>query len=126
MLVELTVIAPGSTSRLVKRRAQAAGLPPTFLSGHSLRAGYGTAAAGAGVEERKITNVTRHRNLPVLRGYICAATAFNSSTEPQLAMMRARGWSERRRDPASGGSSSRSRTRHRPSARATIATSAPP
>jgi hypothetical protein len=35
-----------------------------------LRAGYATAAAAAGVEERKIANVTRHRSLPVLRGYI--------------------------------------------------------
>jgi hypothetical protein len=47
------------------------------LSGHSLRAGYATAAAAAGVEERKIANVTRHRNLPVLRSYIRAATAFD-------------------------------------------------
>jgi integrase len=29
------------------------------------------------VEERKIANVTPHRNLPVLRGYIRAATAFD-------------------------------------------------
>jgi len=63
---------------IVKRRAQAAGgVPPALLSGHSLRAGYATAAAAAGVEERKIANVTRHRNLPVLRGYIRAATAFD-------------------------------------------------
>jgi hypothetical protein len=31
----------------------------------------------AGVEERKIANVTRRRNLPVLRGYIRAAIAFD-------------------------------------------------
>src|ERR1035437_10089162 len=55
--------------------------PPTFLSGHSLRAGYATAAAAAGVEERKIANVTRHKNLPVLRGYIRAATAFDDVGE---------------------------------------------
>ena len=52
-----------------------------LLSGHSLRAGYATAAAAAGVEERKIANVTRHRNLPVLRGYIRAATAFDDVGE---------------------------------------------
>ena len=66
-----------SVALIVKRRARAAGVPPTLLSGHSLRAGYATAAAAAGVEERKIANVTRHRNLPVLRGYIRAATAFD-------------------------------------------------
>ena len=55
--------------------------PPELLSGHSLRAGYATAAAAAGVEERKIANVTRHKNLPVLRGYIRAATAFDDVGE---------------------------------------------
>jgi len=70
-----------SVALIVKRRAQAASLPPTFLSGHSLRAGYATAAAAAGVEERKIANVTRHKNLPVLRGYIRAATAFDDVGE---------------------------------------------
>ena len=66
-----------SVALIIKRRATAAGVPPGLLSGHSLRAGYATAAAAAGVEERKIANVTRHRNLPVLRGYIRAATAFD-------------------------------------------------
>ena len=70
-----------SVALIVKRRAQAGGLPPTFLSGHSLRAGYATAAAAAGIEERKIANVTRHKNLPVLRGYIRAATAFDDVGE---------------------------------------------
>ena len=70
-----------SVALIIKRRAKGVGLPPTLLSGHSLRAGYATAAAGAGVEERKIANVTRHRNLPVLRGYIRAATAFDDVGE---------------------------------------------
>ena len=70
-----------SVALIVKRRAQAAGVPPALLSGHSLRAGYATAAAAAGVEERKIANVTRHKNLPVLRGYIRAATAFDDVGE---------------------------------------------
>ena len=70
-----------SVALIVKRRAQAGGVSPTFLSGHSLRAGYATAAAAAGIEERKIANVTRHKNLPVLRGYIRAATAFDDVGE---------------------------------------------
>ena len=70
-----------SVALIVKRRAQAAGVRPEKLSGHSLRAGYATAAASAGVEERKIANVTRHKNLPVLRGYIRAATAFDDVGE---------------------------------------------
>jgi site-specific recombinase XerD len=70
-----------SVALIVKRRAQTAGVRPEKLSGHSLRAGYATAAASAGVEERKIANVTRHKNLPVLRGYIRAATAFDDVGE---------------------------------------------
>jgi hypothetical protein len=66
---------------IIKRRGQAAGISPEDLSGHSLRAGYATAAAAAGVEERKIANVTRHKNLPVLRKYIRAATAFDDVGE---------------------------------------------
>ena len=66
-----------SVALIVKRRAEAAGVSSALLSGHSLRAGYATAAAAAGVEERKIANVTRHRSLPVLRSYIRTATAFD-------------------------------------------------
>jgi integrase len=55
-----------SVALIAKRRAQTADLSPELLSGHSLRAGYATAtaAASADVEERKIANVTRHKNLP--------------------------------------------------------------
>jgi site-specific recombinase XerD len=70
-----------SVALIIKRRAGDAGLPPEKLSGHSLRAGYATAAAAAGVEERKIANVTRHKNITVLRGYIRRATAFDDIGE---------------------------------------------
>ena len=70
-----------SVALIVKRRANAAGLGPEQLSGHSLRAGYVTAAAAAGIEERKIANVSRHKDLPVLRRYIRAATAFDDVGE---------------------------------------------
>jgi len=67
---------------IIKRRAQTAGLPTALLSGLSLRAGYATAAAAAGVEERKIANVSRRKDhLPVLRGYIRAANAFDNVGE---------------------------------------------
>lgn len=70
-----------SVALIVKRRAHTAGLTPDELAGHSLRAGYATSAARAGVEERKIANVTRHKNLPVLRRYIRTATAFDDVGE---------------------------------------------
>jgi hypothetical protein len=37
--------------------------------------------SAASVEERKIANVSRHKDLPVLRGYIRAATAFDDVGE---------------------------------------------
>ena len=58
--------------------------PPENLSGHSLRAGYATAAAAAGIEERKIANVTRHKNLPVPRRFIRTATAYDDVGEVLL------------------------------------------
>ena len=71
-----------SVALIIKRRATRARLPHTEdLSGHSLRAGYATAAAAAGVEERKIANVTRHKNITVLRGYIRRATAYDDVGE---------------------------------------------
>jgi hypothetical protein len=70
-----------SVALIIKRRAQAAGLPTALLSEHSLRAGYVTAAASAGVEERKIANVSRQEDLPVLSRYIRAATAFDDVGE---------------------------------------------
>jgi integrase len=78
----LTSVSPDqSVALIVKRRALGAGVDPAKLSGHSLRAGYATAAAAASVEERKIANVTRHKNLPVLRRYIRHATAFDDVGE---------------------------------------------
>jgi hypothetical protein len=53
-----------SVALIVKRRARTAGVSAAELSGHSLRAGYATAAAAAGVEERKIANVTRPQEPP--------------------------------------------------------------
>ena len=54
----------------VKRAAQCAGLPADQFSGHSLRAGFITSAATAGVPEWKIQEVSGHKSERVLRGYI--------------------------------------------------------
>ena len=73
-----------SVALIIKSRARAAHLPAELLPklcGHSLRAGYATAAAAAEIEERKIANVTRHKNITVLRRYIRAATAFDDVGE---------------------------------------------
>jgi integrase len=49
---------------------------PTLFSGHSLRSGFITSAARAGVAERDIQNQSGHRGLPVLRGYIRHSSLF--------------------------------------------------
>jgi site-specific recombinase XerD len=60
-------------ARIVKRRAEAAGLDARMLAGHSLRAGFATTAALAGLDPIAIAEVTGHRNLDTLRRYIRAA-----------------------------------------------------
>lgn len=57
-------------ARIVKRLAEAAGLDPRQFSGHSLRAGFVTSAATAGVPEWQIQEVTGHKSAQVLRRYI--------------------------------------------------------
>jgi site-specific recombinase XerD len=63
-------ITPGMVALVVKRRAVLAGLDPRSLSGHSLRAGFCTAAAEHGANLFRIMDVTRHKSMDVLRGYV--------------------------------------------------------
>jgi integrase len=64
----------------------ATGLDPGGVSGHSLRAGFVTAAARRGSTERAIANQTGHRSMLVLRGYIRRTNVFeqNAATEVGL------------------------------------------
>jgi len=57
-------------ARLVKRAAALAGLDPREYSGHSLRAGFTTAAAEAGKTERQIMRITGHASEAMVRRYI--------------------------------------------------------
>lgn len=59
-----------AVSVIVKQRAQAAGLDPRQYSGHSLRAGYVTSQAQAGVPEWRIRRQTRHASNAMLARYI--------------------------------------------------------
>lgn len=68
-------IGDREVARLVKRVAARAGLQGDY-SGHSLRAGFATAAAAAGAGERQIMAQTRHRSLEVMRGYIRPASIW--------------------------------------------------
>jgi site-specific recombinase XerD len=61
---------------IVKRRALAAGLDPKEFSGHSLRAGFVTSATEAGKNHFKIMDVTRHKSMDTLRGYVRSRDLF--------------------------------------------------
>ena len=49
---------------------------PTAYSGHSLRAGFCTSAAEHGANLFKLMDVTRHRSVDTLRGYVRRADSF--------------------------------------------------
>ena len=74
-----------AVARILQARAAAAGLEPTQYGGHSLRAGFVTAAARAGADVWKIQQVSRHRSMQVLSGYVRDARLFDDHAgEPFL------------------------------------------
>jgi hypothetical protein len=69
---------------IVKRRAAQAGFDPAELSGHSLRAGLITSAADSGASIFKSTEVTRHKLVDVLRGYMRRIDLFKDHAGASL------------------------------------------
>ena len=69
-------LTPQVVALRVKRIARLASLNPRAFSGHSLRAGFCTSAAEHGASLFKIMDVTRHRSVDVLRGYVRRADSF--------------------------------------------------
>lgn len=69
-------LSTDAVSEIVQRRAAAAGLDPAPFSGHSMRAGFATSAALAGVEERLIMRQTRHKSAQTVRRYIRDGALF--------------------------------------------------
>ena len=65
-----------AVAAVVKRYAELAGLDPALFAGHSLRAGFLTSAAEAGASIWKMTEVSRHRSIETLRGYVRRADLF--------------------------------------------------
>ena len=63
-------LADDSAARIVKRYAQRVGLDPASYAGHSLRSGFLTSAAESGASIWKLSEVSRHKSLDTLRGYI--------------------------------------------------------
>lgn len=75
-----------TVARVVKRSAAAAGFDPDMFSGHSLRAGLATSAAGAGVSELDIAEQTGHKSSRALRGYIRRGKLFRSSAAGKVGL----------------------------------------
>jgi integrase len=82
--VGVTRLSDKAVARLVKRAAEAAGLDPARLSGHSLRSGLATAAAKAGKSERSIMAQTGHRSAQMVRRYIRDGELFSENAAAGL------------------------------------------
>lgn len=65
-----------SVASIVKHHAERAGLDPAAYAGHSLRAGFLTTGAEAGASVFKLMEVSRHKSVDTLRGYVRRADLF--------------------------------------------------
>jgi hypothetical protein len=65
-----------SVADIVKNHAERIGLDPKVFDGHSLRAGFLTSAAKRGASIFKTMDVSRHRSVDTLRGYVRDAEIF--------------------------------------------------
>jgi integrase len=72
-------------ARMLRARAQAAGLDGTSITAHSLRAGHATTAALAGVPLNRIAAQTRHKDIGVLVNPVHPATGGTRSHDQQGA-----------------------------------------
>jgi hypothetical protein len=71
----------------VKLYAEKAGYDPADYSGHSLRSGFLTSAATRGASIFKLIEVSRHKSVDTLRGYIRKVEIFeNHAAEDLLSM----------------------------------------
>ena len=73
----LEAMSDRSVARLVKRYASLQGLDPETIAWHSLRAGFLTEAARTRASLAKMQEVSRHKSLKVLLGYVRSAERFD-------------------------------------------------
>jgi len=66
-----------SVANIVKAYAERAGFDASTFSGHSLRSGFLTSAAAKGASIFKMMDVSRHKSVETLRGYVRDAEIFN-------------------------------------------------
>jgi integrase len=78
-------IAGAAVAAVTKRFAAAAGLDERLFAAHSLRSGWITTAAREDKHERDMMRHSRHKSLPVFRGYVRQATKWND--HPGLGLL---------------------------------------
>ena len=69
---------------IIKKYLNFAGIESENYSGHSLRSGFATSAAEAGVEERNIMKMTGHKSTQMVRRYIKEANIFKNNALNKL------------------------------------------
>jgi integrase len=65
-----------AVANVVKDGAERVGLDAAQFSGHSLRSGFLTSAARRGASIFKMMDVSRHKSMDTLRGYVRDADLF--------------------------------------------------
>src|SRR3984957_16917483 len=73
-----------SVANIVKSYATLAGFDATTFSGHSQRSGFLTSAAAKGASIFKMMDVSRHKSVDTLRGYVRDAELFKDHGAPAL------------------------------------------
>ncbi|MBC8162374.1 MAG: tyrosine-type recombinase/integrase [Roseiflexaceae bacterium] len=76
----------GEVARIIKRAARAAGLDAQQFSGHSLRAGFVTAAAAAGEPEYRIMEQTGHTSSATVRRYMRRGNLFRNNSASKIGL----------------------------------------
>src|SRR5215218_6471126 len=68
--------APGAAVQIVEHHAERASFRLEDFAGHSLRAGFLTSGAESGASIFKLMEVSRHKSMDTLRGYVRRAELF--------------------------------------------------
>jgi site-specific recombinase XerD len=75
-LIGSDALTAEAVALVVKHYAERAGFRPEEFGGHSLRSGFLTSGAEAGASVLKLVEVSRHKSLETLRGYVRRAELF--------------------------------------------------
>lgn len=82
----LTRLTAAAVALIVKRHARRIGLDPARFAGHSLRAGFATSAALAGVDALEISRQTGHKSLSMVQRYTRPATIWQMNAAQRVGL----------------------------------------